>query len=51
MYTRLSMRGLNQAVHLRPEGFKGAYRGTSLIRNRAPLATYIMTMPRGLWWF
>jgi len=28
----------------------GSYRGTSLIRNSAPLAPYIRTMPRALWW-
>jgi len=27
-----------------------AYRGTSLIRNSAPLGPYIRTMPRALWW-
>ena len=26
------------------------YRGTSLIRNSAPLEPYSMTMPRALWW-
>jgi len=25
------------------------YRGTSLIRNRAPLGTYSRTVPRALW--
>ena len=27
------------------------YRGTSLIRNSAPLGLYRSTMPRALWWF
>ena len=27
-----------------------AYRGTSLIRNSAPLGPYSRTMPRPLWW-
>ena len=27
---------------------QGAYRGTSLIRNRRPLGTYSRTMPRAL---
>jgi len=27
-----------------------AYRGTSLIRNNAPLGPYSRTMPRALWW-
>ena len=26
------------------------YRGTSLIRNSAPLGPYSRTMPRALWW-
>ena len=26
------------------------FRGTSLIRNSAPLRPYSKTMPRGLWW-
>ena len=26
------------------------YRGTSLIRNSAPLAPYCRAMPRALWW-
>ena len=26
------------------------YRGTSLIRNSAPLGSYSRTMPRDLWW-
>ena len=26
------------------------YRGTSLIRNRAPPGPYSRTMPRALWW-
>ena len=26
------------------------YRGTSLMRNNAPLGPYSMTMPRALWW-
>ena len=26
------------------------YRGTSLIRNIAPLGPYSRTMPRALWW-
>ena len=26
------------------------YRGTSLIRNRAPLESYSRTLPRALWW-
>ena len=26
------------------------YRGTSLVRNSAPLAPYSRTMPRALWW-
>ena len=26
------------------------YRGTSLIRNRFPLAPYSRPMPRALWW-
>jgi len=26
------------------------YRGTSIIRNRAPVGTYSRTMPRALWW-
>ena len=32
------------------EGGRKAYRGTSLIRNRAPLGPYTRTMPRVLWW-
>jgi len=28
----------------------GAYRGTSLIRNRPPLRPYCMAMSRALWW-
>ena len=27
-----------------------SYRGTSLIRNSAPLGPYSRTMPRALWW-
>ena len=26
------------------------YRGTSLIRNRAPIVPYSRAMPRALWW-
>ena len=29
---------------------RGLYRGTSLIRKRAPLGPYSRTMPRALWW-
>ena len=32
-----------------PEGL--GYRGTSLIRNSAPVGPYSRTMPRALWWF
>ena len=28
----------------------GGYRGTSLIRDSAPLGLYSRTMPRALWW-
>ena len=28
----------------------GHHRGTSLIRNRAPLGPYSRTMPKTLWW-
>jgi len=28
----------------------GVYRGTSLIRNSAPLGPYSRTIPRVLWW-
>ena len=31
-------------------GTKSAYRGTSLIRNSAPLGPYSRNMPRYLWW-
>ena len=27
------------------------YRGTSLIKNSAPLGPYSMNVPRALWWF
>ena len=29
---------------------EATYRGTSLIRNSAPLGTYSRTVPRALWW-
>ena len=31
--------------------FSGEYRGTSLMRNSAPLGPYSRTMPRALWWY
>ena len=32
------------------ERVEGQYRGTSHIRNSAPLGSYCRTMPRALWW-
>ena len=34
----------------RSNNFPIWYRGTSLIRNSAPLGPYSGTMPRALWW-
>jgi hypothetical protein len=33
-----------------PPPIDATYRGTSLIRNSAPLGPYSRTMPRALWW-
>ena len=33
-----------------PRASHPLYRGTSLIRNRAPLGPYSSRMPRALWW-
>ena len=41
LYTRYPVMLLN--------GYPG-YRGTSLIRNNAPLGAYSRTMPMALWW-
>ena len=42
--------GLAQEILGGKDGFDPAYRGTSLIRNRAPLGPYGRNMPRALWW-
>jgi len=39
------------SVEFRVQGSgRGVYRGTSLIRNSAPLGPYSRNMPRALWW-
>ena len=37
-------------LRFRVEGAVVDYRGTSLLRNSAPLGPYSRTIPRALWW-
>ena len=39
----------NKTPHIRPLRQAYAYRGTSLIRNSAPLGTYSWAVPRAIW--
>jgi hypothetical protein len=50
-YERGTPAGDQRMAHKWAVLVKTGYRGTSLLRNRCPVAPYSRTMPRLLWWY